>query len=205
MKKLMGIMLALLLTPLAWAADYQEGVHYTTVSKAPVNGTPTVTEYFSFYCPHCYDFAKTYVGPIKDGLADGVRFNQAHVDFINGAGAGSGEALSRALAIAKTLKVTQKIEMALFAAIQDKGRRIGTDAQVKQIFLDNGVAEADFDKAAKSFPVNALVKKWKKDQTATGIRGVPALVVNNKYQVEMGSIRSLEQLHSLLNYLATKP
>ncbi|QIZ78088.1 thiol:disulfide interchange protein DsbA/DsbL [Ferrimonas lipolytica] len=204
MKKLMGIVFALMLAPMAWAADYQEGVHYEVVSSAPVNGTPTVTEYFSFYCPHCYSFAQTYVGPIKQGLADGVKFQQAHADFINGNGPGSGMRMSRALAIAKVLKVEESIELPLFAAIQDSGRQFTTDASIKQFFVDAGVNADDYDKAAKSFPVNAMVKKWQKDLSATGVRGVPALIVNNKYKVEMGSIKSLNDLHGLLNYLAAK-
>ncbi|WP_298443142.1 thiol:disulfide interchange protein DsbA/DsbL [uncultured Ferrimonas sp.] len=204
MKKLMGMVFALMLTPLAWAADFQEGTHYQIVSSAPVNGAPTVTEYFSFYCPHCYNFAKTYVQPIKSGLGEGVKFEQAHVDFINRDGANSGAQLSRALAIAKVLKVEDTIEMALFGAIHDAKRKFATESAIKQLFIDNGVSGDDYDKAAKSFPVNAMVKKWKKDQVSSGIRGVPALIVNNKYQVEMSSIKSLDELHQLLNYLATK-
>ena len=204
MKQVIGIFAAVLLAPLVWAADFQEGVHYKTINSAPVTGNPIVTEFFSFYCGHCYNFAQTYVGPIKAGLAEGVSFEQAHVDFINGGGLNSGTVMSRAMAIAKVLKVEDKVEIPLFKAIHESRQSLGTDATVKQVFVDNGVSAEDYDKAAKSFPVNALVKKWKQDQNTSGIRGVPALVVNNKYLVEMGSIGSLDELHGLLNHLAAK-
>ncbi|MBF3320904.1 protein disulfide oxidoreductase DsbA, partial [Leptospira borgpetersenii serovar Hardjo-bovis] len=37
------------------AADYSDGKQYNTLEK-PVAGAPQVMEFFSFYCPHCYQF-----------------------------------------------------------------------------------------------------------------------------------------------------
>ncbi len=204
MKKLIGVVFGLLLTPMVWAANFQEGVHYKTVNAAPVTGNPTVTEYFSYYCGHCYNFAKQYSSSIKTGLAEGITFEQAHVDFINGGGPNSGTTMSRAQAVAQVLNVIDPVEMALFSAIHDGKNPLGTNDSVKQVFVDNGVSATDYENAAKSFHANALVKKWKQDQSSSGIRGVPALVVNHKYQVEMGSITSMAQLQELLNYLAMK-
>ncbi|SHI02158.1 thiol:disulfide interchange protein DsbA/DsbL [Ferrimonas marina] len=202
MKKMLSIAFALVLAPLSvFAADFKEGTHYTTFNQAPANGTPTVTEFFSFYCGHCYNFEKTFVGPIKAGLADGVKFEQYHVDFIGGP---MGTEMTRAFAVAQLLKVEETIKPAMFSAIHDARRQFATERDVKQLFADNGVAAADYDKAAASFMVNSQMKKWKQAQSASGIRGVPALMVNNKYVVDTGSVESLDELHELLNYLATK-
>ncbi|GAA4889739.1 thiol:disulfide interchange protein DsbA/DsbL [Ferrimonas pelagia] len=202
MKKLLSIAFALALAPLSvFAADFKEGEHYTTFNQAPSNGTPQVTEFFSFYCPACYSFENTFVGPIKDGLAQGVKFEQYHVDFMGGP---MGTEMSRALAVAKVLKVDDRIKQAMFSAIHDANRTFATARDVKQLFADNGVSEVDYDKAAASFMVNSQMKLWKRAQIDSGVRGVPALMVNNKYLVDTNSVDSLDELHGLLNYLAAK-
>lgn len=59
MKKILMLAAAFLLLPLAaTAAQYKEGVHYTVVSEGPASAKPEITEFFSFYCPHCYNFEK---------------------------------------------------------------------------------------------------------------------------------------------------
>ncbi|MBY5993315.1 thiol:disulfide interchange protein DsbA/DsbL [Ferrimonas balearica] len=208
MKKMLAIAFALVLAPLSafaaatdGASNFKEGTHYTTFNQSPVNGQPTVTEFFSFYCPHCYTFEKNYVGAIKAGLADGVEFEQYHVDFI---GREMGPEMSRALAVAQLLKVQDTIKPAMFSAIHDARRTFTGRNDVRQLFVDNGVSATDFDKAAESFMVNSTMKKWKKAQQDSGIRGVPSLMVNNKYIVDVGSVQSLEELTDLLNYLAKK-
>ncbi|GAA5186931.1 thiol:disulfide interchange protein DsbA/DsbL [Ferrimonas gelatinilytica] len=202
MKKLLSIAFALILAPMSvLATDFQEGTHYTTFSQAPSNGAPQVTEFFSFYCGHCYNFEKNFVGPIKDGLSDGVKFEQYHVDFIGGP---MGVEMARAFAVAKVLKVEDRIKLAMFSAIHDAQKQFATQRDIKSLYADNGIAEADYDKAAASFMVNAMMKQWKKAQTESGVRGVPAMMVNNKYLVNTGSVSSLDELTELLNYLAAK-
>lgn len=202
MKKLLAIAFALVLAPFATlAADFKEGTHYTTFNQSPVSGQPTVTEFFSFYCPHCYNFENKYLPGIKAGLADNVKFEQYHVDFIGGP---MGPEMTRALAISQLLKVDGTIKPALFSAIHDAKRRFATGSDVRQLFVDNGVSATDFDKASSSFMVNSQMKKWKKAQQDSGIRGVPALVVNHKYLLDMGSVGSAEELNALINYLVSK-
>lgn len=112
MKKALLMAAALLLAPMAVvAADYQEGVHYTVINDGPATAKPEITEFFSFYCPHCYNFAKTVVPKIIADKPDGVAFNQAHVDFI---GKDMGVEMSRAFAVAHQLNVDDKIDNALF-------------------------------------------------------------------------------------------
>ena len=201
MKKLFAILFALVLAPMAMAAQFEEGTHYKVVSQAKVQGQPTVTEFFSFYCPHCFTFEKVHLPNLKKGLDEGIKFEQKHVDFIGGP---MGVEMTKALAVMQTLKVGDQVKKPLFSAIHDARKQFSTGADVKQLFVDNGVDGDKYDKAMNSFMVNAKVKKWKKEQIDSGIRGVPALIVNGKYQVEMGSLESAEQLSELVNYLAKK-
>ncbi|MDO6620823.1 MULTISPECIES: thiol:disulfide interchange protein DsbA/DsbL [unclassified Shewanella] len=201
MKKALLMAAALLLAPMAaTAADYKEGVHYTVINEGPATSKPEITEFFSFFCGHCYNFSKTVVPKIEATLPEGVAFNQAHVEFI---GADMGVEMSRAFAIAHQLNVEKKVEPAIFAAIHDKKQRFTNLNDIRMVFIANGVDGKDFDAAAKSFMVNAQMSKMKRDTQNAKISGVPSLVVNGKYRVETGAIKSYDELLDIAYYLAT--
>lgn len=52
MKKLFALFSMLMLSLSAHAAQFKEGEHYK-VLDLEVSKKPLVTEFFSFYCPHC--------------------------------------------------------------------------------------------------------------------------------------------------------
>ena len=202
MKKALLMAAALLLAPMAvFAADYQEGVHYTVINDGPATAKPEITEFFSFYCPHCYNFAKTVVPKIIADKPEGVAFNQAHVDFI---GKDMGVEMSRAFAVAHQLNVDDKIDNALFSAIHDKKQNFTNRDDIRALFIANGVDGKTFDAAAESFMVKAQMAKMKRDTENAKLTGVPALVVNGKYRVETGSIKSYDELLDIAFFLAKK-
>ena len=61
-----------------------------------------------------------------------------------------------------------------------------------------------FDAAAESFMVKAQMAKMKRDTENAKLTGVPALVVNGKYRVETGSIKSYDELLDIAFFLAKK-
>ena len=202
MKKALLMAAALLLAPLAVsAAEYKEGVHYTVINDGPATAKPEITEFFSFYCPHCYNFSKTVVPKILAEKPAGVEFNQAHVDFI---GKEMGVEMSRAFAVAHQLNVDEKIDAALFAAIHDKKQHFTSRDDVRALFVANGVDGKAFDAAADLFMVKAQMAKMKRDTENAKLSGVPALVVNGKYRVETGAIKSYDELLDIAYYLARK-
>ncbi|MCL1090433.1 thiol:disulfide interchange protein DsbA/DsbL [Shewanella profunda] len=202
MKKALLMAAALLLAPMAaLAAQYQEGVHYTVINDGPATAKPEITEFFSFYCPHCYTFSKTVVPKIMAEKPDGIAFNQAHVDFI---GKEMGVEMSRAFAVAHQLNVADKVEPALFSAIHDKKQHFTNRDDIRAIFIANGVDGKNFDAAAESFMVNAQMSKMKRDTENAKLTGVPALVVNGKYRVETGAIKSYDELLEIAYFLAKK-
>lgn len=199
MKKLLLMTVALLMLPLAsMAADYKEGVHYTVINQGPATAKPEIAEFFSFYCPHCFSFAKSVVPKIEANLPEGVKFTQKHVEFI---GREMGPEMSRAFAVAHQLNVDKKIEHALFTAIHDKRQRFTSRDDIRKLFIANGVEGKDFDAASNSFMVNAQMSTMKRDTENAKLSGVPALVVNGKYRVETGSIKSYDELIAIAMYL----
>lgn len=66
----------------ASAAQITDGKQYITLDK-PVAGEPQVLEFFSFYCPHCYQFEEVlHVSDnVKKKLPEGVKMTKYHVEF----------------------------------------------------------------------------------------------------------------------------
>ncbi|ABE53581.1 DSBA oxidoreductase [Shewanella denitrificans OS217] len=199
MKKALLMAAALLIAPLsAVAAEYKEGVHYTVINDGPATEKPEITEFFSFFCGHCYNFSKTVVPKIKTTLPEGVVFSQSHVEFI---GNEMGVEMSRAFAVAHQLNVDEKMEAAIFAAIHDERKRLINRDDVRALFVANGVEGKDFDSAANSFMVNAQMSKMKRDTENAKLSGVPSLVVNGKYRVETGAVKSFDEVLAIAYHL----
>ena len=86
MKKFALFLLTALLLPLQACADdvkWEEGKHYEVLDQ-PATSKPTVYEFASFWCGHCYRF-EPVVAQIKEALPENVKFTKIHVNFMPGA------------------------------------------------------------------------------------------------------------------------
>ncbi len=164
----------------ALAADPVEGKEYISVRQAP-SAQKEVLEFFSFYCPHCYDFELTYKIPsqIKAKLPEGAKLVQYHVNFLGR----QSENLTRAWAFAMAQGVEDKVKTALFEGAQKDAFKSMDD--IKAVFVANGISATDFDNGINSFAVNGLVNKQVQAAEDFKIQGVPAFFVNEQYQMNL--------------------
>mgnify|MGYP003607483158 CR=1 FL=1 len=162
------------------AKDPAAGKEYTEIRQAP-SAQKEVLEFFSFYCPHCYDFEMVYKIPskIKHDLPEGTVLKQYHVDFLGRQSVN----LTRAWALAMALGIEDKVKTPLFEAAQKDSIKSMDD--IRAIFLANGITAEQFDGGINSFAVNGLVTKQQKATEEFNIRGVPAFFVNEQYQLNM--------------------
>lgn len=80
MKKIIMLMSGLLMGSLVQAAPvFKEGVNYEVVKQSP-SAKPEVLEFFSYFCPHCYQF-EPIMTDVKKGLPQGVEFKRNPVAF----------------------------------------------------------------------------------------------------------------------------
>lgn len=167
--------------------QYKEGVHYTKISEQ-LSSKPEVREYFSFYCPHCFQFEPTFA-TIKKQLPEGVKFERNHVDFLRMASQEVQFMLTKALVVAQVLNVEEKITSALFDFIHVQKGTISNEKDIRNILVLQGVDGAKFDKLFNSFAVNSKAKLMKKNQQTLAekraLTGVPAVFVNGKYRINM--------------------
>ncbi|EMT6576247.1 TPA: thiol:disulfide interchange protein DsbA [Providencia rettgeri] len=183
MKKIMLALLGIAMSFSAAAANYTEGKEYTDVKAVP--NLPQVLEFFSFYCPHCYQFESVYKVPqtVEKNLPEGVKMERYHVDFLGPLGAD----LTQAWAVAIVLKAEDKVTPILFEGIQ-KTQTINSKADIRNAFIKAGISGEEYDAALNSFVVKSIVAKQQNAAQDLKLRGVPALFVDGKYQVRNNGI-----------------
>jgi thiol:disulfide interchange protein DsbA len=180
MKKIWLALVGIMMAFGASAAQFTDGSQYVTLDK-PVAGEPQVLEFFSFYCPHCFQFEQVYhvSENVKKALPPGTKMTKYHVDFLGPLG----KELTQAWAVAIALGVEDKISSPMFDAIQKK-QSIQSAADIRDVFIQAGVKPEEYDAAWNSFVVKSLVAQQQKAAQDLGLRGVPAMFVNGKYMVK---------------------
>ncbi|WP_194437302.1 thiol:disulfide interchange protein DsbA/DsbL [Vibrio fluminensis] len=198
MKKLFALFTTLILSFSVQAAKFTEGEYYKVLDLEPAK-KPMVTEFFSFYCPHCNTF-DPIIRQLKAQLPEGVKLQKNHVSFMGGS---MGLPMSKAFATMIVLKVEDKMAPIMFNRIHNMRKAPKNEAEIRQIFLDEGIDAKKFDAAYNGFAVDSMVRRMDKQFNDSGLAGVPAVIVNNKYLVEAGSITSIDEYFALVNYLLT--
>ncbi|WP_199529358.1 thiol:disulfide interchange protein DsbA/DsbL [Pseudoalteromonas sp. bablab_jr010] len=193
----------------ASAAQYEEGKHYETID-ARASKKPEVKEFFSFYCPACNNF-EPVVKELKPLLNKGIAFKKSSVNFVGPRNDEIQTILAQSTAAAAVLPQKEAITAAVFNHIHGKRARINELADMKDIFVSQGVSAEDFDKYYNSFSVRTMASKMKRDQEyyqqKGALKGVPTFIVNGKYRLILGAdsgISDAKSMADLINYLADK-
>ncbi|MEZ9454448.1 thiol:disulfide interchange protein DsbA/DsbL [Vibrio splendidus] len=199
MKKLFAFFSLIMLSLSAHAAKFNEGEHYK-VLNLEASKKPMVTEFFSFYCPHCNSF-EPIIQQLKQQLPKDAKLQKNHVSFMGG---NMGLPMSKAYATMIALKVEDKMVPVMFNRIHTMNKPPRDEAELRQIFLDEGVDAKKFDAAYNGFAVDSMVRRFDKAFKDSGLSGVPAVVVNNRYLIDAQGINSLDEYFELVNFLLKK-
>lgn len=207
MKKLLvaaGLLLLFSLQACAQQEPWIEGTHYEVISDEGTE-TPQITEFFSFWCPHCFSF-EPLVAQIKQKMDDKTTFNKVHVNFMGFTGPDVQNAATRAMLVGRSLNKEESMNQAIFQFIHvQKGTVTGLE-DLKSVFVAQGVPAEEFDKLAQSFNVNSQLNNNNKtiDQYREHIRGVPNFIVNGKYQAKFTREMTSDDIVDLIVWLSNK-
>ncbi|MCG7489033.1 thiol:disulfide interchange protein DsbA/DsbL [Vibrio sp. Of14-4] len=198
MKKLFALLTTAIISLSTHAAKFDEGTYYE-VLKTEKSATPKVTEFFSFYCPHCYNF-EPVINQVKTSLPKDAQFEKVHVAFM---GKDMAIPMAKSYATMVTLGVEDSMVPAMFKQIHQLRSAPQDEKALRQIFIDNGVDAKKFDATYNSFVVNSMQKNFDKQFEKSTLTGVPGVLVNDKYIVKSEKIRTMEEYSQLINYLLT--
>lgn len=199
MQKILALITAMLLSLSVQAAQFTEGDYYTTL-KQEKSSTPTVTEFFSFYCPHCYKF-EGVIEQLKRNIPANAKLQKVHVAFM---GNNMAIPMAKAYATMVVLNVEEKMIPVMFRQIHDLNQQPRNEKELRQIFIDNGIDAGKYDAAYNGFAVQSMQKRFDKQFNSSELTGVPGILVNNKYVVKADKIKSYDEYFSLVNFLLKK-
>ncbi|MBO3700128.1 thiol:disulfide interchange protein DsbA/DsbL [Roseivirga sp. E12] len=202
--RILTICLVLTLTAVSLQAQktFQEGKHYEVVSQEK-SMRIQVTEFFSLFCGHCFQF-EALVDTLEASLGSEAIFRKSHVDYLPRDNEKAQFDIVKAFVTMGELDMEKELTRQFFAAIHAKGMKMDTPEEIKKIFLANDVNEVEFDRLFNGEEVEYRAKEMAKLWEEKKVTNVPTLVVNGMYKIEMGSVRSLQELIDLTNYLLAK-
>lgn len=225
---------AALLTLASWsaiAADFVAGVQYEIVADQPT-ATAEIREFFSFYCPHCYHFEPVLQKALVK-VPSGTSMVKNHVDFMPFAPASTQAAMTRAYVAAAKLGKGPAAVDALFNAIHQERKRPANAEEVRAIVLTTGLDPKQFDATLESAEVNktvddmlfqqsfwsnkelqpsnpmlSMMMQQQQQERQPVLSGVPALIINGKYRVNLAALDSSkidQELPEIINFLLKNP
>jgi protein dithiol oxidoreductase (disulfide-forming) len=197
------------------AEKWLEGRHYSIIKvpQQPVRaGAVTVTEVFSYGCTACNRFLP-YMQGLEKKLGANVVMDYLHASWLP---AENWPTLQRAYITAKTLGIAKKCHEAMFAAIWQTGELAIMDARTRRLksplptiqdiagFYQRvaAVPAARFLETARSFSVDAEMRRTDALITALGVDGTPTIIVNGKYRLDPISAGGDQQAVDLTLLLA---
>ncbi|WP_213611135.1 thiol:disulfide interchange protein DsbA/DsbL [Pseudoalteromonas sp.] len=203
LKKLKLSLLILCLPFAALAANFEAGNQYTVIDVEK-SKTPNVTEFFSFYCPHCFKFEPVAKG-IEENLPEGAEFVKNHVNFLSGVSAQAQSNLSLAYLIAKKHGQGEAVTAQIFKSIHVQRAPLTEIKDVKKLLELNAIDNTTFDNDIASLPIisaeREMQDKQNKYSELGALTGVPTFIVNDKYKININTIKSQQELDELISFL----
>lgn len=207
MKRIAAILLCgLLMAPVAFAQNMVErfsaGQHYFPITPAvpttAAAGKVEVVEAFSYACVHCAHFNPS-VETWKKSKPAAAQLVLLPVVFNP-----SWEMLARAYYAAEALGALDRTHSKMFNAIFVEKKQFRTLEEIAKWYAAQGVNEAKFLATAKSFGVNAKIKRATDLVQRYKVDGTPSVMVAGKYRITGASAGDYETLWQIVNFLVAK-
>lgn len=198
---LIGLALILISTSVLAADSLQEGTDYKPVMPAqPTSVGPNqveVIEFFSFACPHCFEFEPHLEHWLKT-KPDGIKFLRVPAEF-----SPYYRLLARAWYTAQVLGVAETVTQPLFDAIHVQHKQLNSQQTLAAFFQQTaGVPEEQFNAAFDSFSVNMKLERARALARRYRLSGVPTVIVNGKFRTDAVMTQSYEKLIQVADTLA---
>lgn len=184
------------LATLSLGAVAQQGGYRTIGSETPtVEGPVEVLEFFWYGCGACYQFAPL-VDAWKADLDEGVKFTRVPA-VLNP----NWRLHGKAFYTAEALGVTDRVHNQIFDSIHQQRRFLESEAEIRELFVRNGVDGDEFDAAWNSFAVDSQIRRAERLARQYQVRATPSMVVAGHYVSDPGAAGGLRELLDLTDRL----
>lgn len=199
-RRVIGVVAVVVVAVVAIGVFYPRapGEPYRTLDRPDGTGKVRVVEYFSYGCPACRDFEHVLAG-WPERLPEGVVFERVHVSYTK-----RHATLARAHQALELHGALDANHERIFIAIHDDDRDLTTPAELADFVQGHGVERETFLATMRGPAVARQVADADKAFASLGLSGVPALVVDGKYVINMdlGREQSLNVAAQLAGDLA---
>ncbi len=186
-------------------SKWLEGTHYTVIENAPASSDKNLKEYFSFWCPHCYRF-EPFIQAMSDELPEDIPLIKVHVNFMGFLPSSTQDLGTQALIAARANGTEKAFTAALFNAIHVEQKDLNSLMSFSPIFAQTTSVPVSLSSLLKEDKVKALVEQNNNlvQQMRSQVKSVPALVVNDKYLLDLGAGLNMEEVKQLIIWLSEK-
>jgi thiol:disulfide interchange protein DsbA len=141
-------------------------------------GKIEVIEFFSYGCPHCYDF-----NPLITQWAKQLPANVAFVRVPISLGRQPWGQLVRAFYALQATGDLERLDTALFDAIHKEHQALFDEASLTAWAAKHGIAADKFKSTLESFNVSTRSSHAERLARDYQVQGVPHLVIDGKYEI----------------------
>jgi thiol:disulfide interchange protein DsbA len=180
-RRLQLLTLALLAISTSVSAGAIAGHDYAVLDvpqRQEVNGRIEVIEFFSWGCPHCYEFhplLERWIATLpKDAAFRRVPVSLGHPEW---------EALVRAYYALQSTGDLARLDSQIFEAIHKDHVSLFTEPSITAWVAKHGVNAARFTEAYRSFGVNTSVGRSEDAAENYRVAGIPTLAIGGRYTV----------------------
>lgn len=189
---------SLLFSSVAFSNSYVEGQHYRVLDKPGIPSSPgkiEVREFFWYGCPHCFK--------LEAKLTEWKKNIPADVNLVTtpAVAAPNWQVLAAAYLAAENLGIIEKSHSATFNALHRDRKILNTPEQVAEFYTQFGVAKQDVLDQMNSFGVKTTLRKSEALFRQYQLTGVPAIIVNGKYQP---TGQSYDEMMRVVDFLIEK-
>ena len=176
--------------------DYQP-VQSPSPVAAPA-GTVDVVEFFSYACPHCFEFEPTLEAWLKTKPA-GVHFHRYPVRFLQ-----NYTNFQPMYYTLEQMDLVDAMQQKVFNAVHLEHQRLDKPDDIAAFMAKNGVDAKRFMSIFGSFATRAKVQQGNQLMDTYGINGVPTIVVGGTYQTSPTLAKSAERTTAVVEQLVAK-
>lgn len=189
----------LLSTFYAQAREYKPGVDYE-IKETKLTEKPEIREFFSFFCPHCYEVEQMFTPLNKEFV------NKAEVVYnpVWQIGGELGKRTQSAYAVAQKLGKENEIRALLFKRIKQTEGHLQANDDFAYIFDIVGVNAKSYRDELKTAEVKTLISNYNQKISDYGLNSVPQIIVNGKYLINLSNVQDQNDYKNLVSYLLSK-
>lgn len=159
-------------------------------------GTADVVEFFSFACPHCFDFEPTLETWLRRKPA-GIRFHRAPVRFLQNA-----VNFQPMYFTLEAMGLVDSMQQKVFNAVHLEHQRLDQPETIAAFMTKNGVDAARFMSIFNSFGIRTKVQEANQLMEAYGVDSVPTLAVQGRFLTSPALAKGEQQTVAVVEYLA---